>query len=149
MLNEGRWPGVNGSIVPADYIKAMTTPQTKFAPYKKYTNPMYGLLTWLNPHLNETAAYPGMSKIPKNDPLPPEDNMPAGLDKNMYFLGGALGQIVLVVPQDNLVAVSMGFSQSDLSGLRVCVQMANSMCPVLQGCTRNATTDSATESVIV
>lgn len=147
MLNGGRWPGVNGSIVPAEYIKAMTTPQTKFAPYQEYSNPMYGLLTWLNPRLNETAEYPGVSKIPPKDPLPVKDSMPKGLSKDMFFLGGALGQITLVVPDDNLVAVSMGTSQSDLSGLTVCVQMVRSMCPLLKGCNATATVDST--SVLV
>merc|ERR1711869_113571 len=115
----------------------MTVPQTKYAPYKNYSNPGYGLLTWLNPHLNETAEYPGLTKIPPMDPIPPESDMPHGVDKNMYFLGGALGQITFVVPEDNLVAVTMGTSESDLSGRRVCVQMVKSMCPMIKGCKPN------------
>jgi len=148
MLNEGRWLGVNDIIVPANYVKEMITPQTKYAPYQNYSNPSYGLLTWLNPRLNETAEYPGVSKIAPKDVVPPEDSMPTGLDKNTYYLGGALGQVVMVVPSDNLVAVSMGLSPHiDYGALSVAVQMAKSLCPLLKGCKPNATMDSA--SVLV
>lgn len=138
MLNNGRWPGVNGTIVPSDYVRQLTTPATKFAPYQTYSNPGYGLLTWLNTRMNETGSYPGISKIPTNSPVPPADQFPAGLSKQIYFLGGALGQIVMVLPEDNMVAVTMGTSLSDLGGFTIATALTELLCPLLKSCNSTA-----------
>ncbi len=137
ILNKGRWAGVNGTVVQPRYVADMTTPQTRYGPFTNFSNPGYGLLTWLSPRLNETKAgalYPGVSKLPPSDPITPEQDFPPKFPRDIAFLGGAFGQNVMILPSDGMVAVSMGVSQSDLAGARVAKALADALCPLLSGC---------------
>eukprot|EP00940_MAST-03C_sp_MAST-3C-sp2_P003004 g3004.t1 len=134
ILNRGRWAGYNGTIVDEAYVDAMTTPQTRYGSYPEYANPMYGLLTWLNPHMNETGKYPGVSKLPPNNPIAPDQEFPQQFPIDAAFLGGAFGQNVMILPSDRMVAVSMGTSESDIAGARIAQTLASALCPVISNC---------------
>ena len=72
----------------------MTTPQTRFAPYPNYSNPCYGLLTWLNTNPGSdrgSAEYPGVCKD-----WPKATWFPKGSGSNVYLLAGLLGQVRLM-----------------------------------------------------
>jgi CubicO group peptidase (beta-lactamase class C family) len=81
-LNEGSWDGEQ--VVPADWVEQATSPSQEL-------NPDYGFLWWLYPE--------GSVVVPDDAPAPPP---PA------YAALGLGGQIVLVVPDDDLVVVRMG-----------------------------------------
>ena len=134
ILNRGRWAGYNGTIVDKAYIDDMTTPQTRYGSYPDYANPMYGLLTWLNPHINETAKYPGVSKLPPSAPISPDQEFPTHFPIDAAFLGGAFGQNVMILPSERMVAVSMGTSESDIAGARIAQTLANALCPMIPSC---------------
>ena len=71
-LNKGRWKGVQEPIVSADYIEQMTTPQTKYSPHEAYSNPCYGLLTWLpgrDGRHGPAGKFPGTCLVPANSSL--------------------------------------------------------------------------------
>ena len=71
-LNKGRWKGVEEPIVSADYIEQMTTPQTKYRPHEAYSNPCYGLLTWLpgrDGRHGPVGKFPGTCLVPANSSL--------------------------------------------------------------------------------
>jgi len=117
MLNRGRWPGVAEPIVSEDYVRQMHTPQTKYGPYANYSNPCYGLLTWLNtnPHSDRgSRRYPGQCRF-----WPEECWLPAGSAPNVYVASGIMGQTIMVVPDHNLVVVSMGSTPDDNPVMRV------------------------------
>jgi len=91
MLNQGDW---DGATIMADkaYLRNMTESSQQH-------NPSYGYLWWLN----GKSAY----KLPGSDfvfqgPLVPEAPM------DMYCAVGANGQILYIVPSQNLVVVRMG-----------------------------------------
>jgi CubicO group peptidase (beta-lactamase class C family) len=89
-LNEGSWDGEQ--VVPAEWVAQATSPSQE-------VNPDYGFLWWLYPE--------GAVAVDADVPTPP----PA------YAALGLGGQIVLVVPEDDLVVVRMGpASQSDGGG---------------------------------
>jgi CubicO group peptidase (beta-lactamase class C family) len=89
-LNEGRWAGEQ--VVPAEWVAQATSPSQE-------VNPDYGFLWWLYPE--------GAVAVDTDVPTPP----PA------YAALGLGGQIVLVVPDDDLVVVRMGpASQSEGGG---------------------------------
>ena len=126
LLNGGRWPGVaapNASvasavasaapqqIVSSAYVAQMSAPQTHYAPYANYSNPCYGLLTWLNTNPGSdrgSAQYPGVCKM-----WPQKTWFPSGSGSNVYLLAGLLGQETMVIPDHNMVVVSMGDSADD------------------------------------
>eukprot|EP00938_MAST-03A_sp_MAST-3A-sp1_P007065 g7065.t1 len=134
ILNRGHWAGSNDTIVDEAYVDAMTTPQTRFGSYPEYANPMYGLLTWLNPHINETGKFPGISKLPPSTPVSSSLEFPQNFPISASFLGGAFGQNVMILPSDNMVVVSMGTSDSDLAGARIAQTLSNAVCPMLTNC---------------
>jgi len=104
MLNKGSWKDVDEPIVSEEYIKQMSTPQTKYEPYTNYSNPCYGLLTWLTDVGKVGADMPRPCKSPSGTETP----FPLGSPSDIYFGGGMLGQIIMVVPSHNMVAVTMG-----------------------------------------
>ena len=116
MLNGGRWPNPDGSAAPVsivdeDYVKQMVTPQTRYAPYVNYSNPCYGLLTWLNTNPGSdrgSTTYPGVCQM-----WPKQTWFPKGSGSDVYLLAGLLGQETMVVPQHNMVLVSMGTTLDD------------------------------------
>jgi CubicO group peptidase (beta-lactamase class C family) len=111
MLNKGAWKGMNESIVSADYITQMTTPETRYAPYPTYSNPCYGLLTWLNTNPGSdrgSLKYPGTCKD-----WPESTWFPAGSPNSVYLLAGFLGQETMVIPTHDMVVVSMGDTADD------------------------------------
>jgi len=113
MLNKGKWKGLQKPIVSADFVRQLARPQTKYAPYTNYSNPCYGLLTWL--HTN-TQNFPGTCLVPIDSPIPKEDAFPEGSPWDIFFAAGMFGQIVMVVPDHNAVVISMGQS-GDQNGL--------------------------------
>ena len=136
ILNRGHWAGLgpNNTIVEESYVDAMTSPQTRFGSYTEYANPMYGLLTWLNPYLNETGKFPGISKLPPSTPISQDLEFPLNFPIDASFLGGAFGQNVMILPSDSMVVVSMGTSDSDLAGARIAHTLATAICPMLSNC---------------
>jgi hypothetical protein len=77
LLNLGQWPAANATaagagatpqqLVSADYARQMSTPQTHYAPYANYSQPCYGLLTWLNTNPGSdrgSKEYPGRRRGP-------------------------------------------------------------------------------------
>eukprot|EP00930_Biecheleria_cincta_P046998 TRINITY_DN32509_c0_g1_i1.p1 TRINITY_DN32509_c0_g1~~TRINITY_DN32509_c0_g1_i1.p1 ORF type:complete len:378 (-),score=33.21 TRINITY_DN32509_c0_g1_i1:37-1134(-) len=105
ILNKGRWKGVSKPIVSAEYVHAMVTPQTKYAPYTNYSNPCYGLLTWLHP---DTEKFPGTCLVPMNQTTPRDDEFPLGAPHDMFAAEGMSGQVAMALPRHNAVVVSMG-----------------------------------------
>merc|ERR1712139_360446 len=72
MLNKGRWKGVDSPIVSEDYIHQLSIPETRYGNYKNYSNPCYGLLTWLSTSYEGNPKYPGICKTPSG-PEPDAD----------------------------------------------------------------------------
>lgn len=101
MVNKGSWRGVDEPIVSEEFVTAMSTPQTRYAPYTTYANPCYGLLTWLTDVGTDTNV---TCKSPSGGETP----FPPGSPSDTYFAGGLHGQIIMVVPSQNMVVVSMG-----------------------------------------
>ncbi len=119
LLNRGAWPDADGrprQLVPAEYVDAMGTPQTRYAPYDAYANACYGLLTWLNP-MQDAQAVPGACLVPgrswtlpQSEPIHNSSLWPKALSPSIFFAGGAYGQLAMVLPEDGAVAVSLGHS---------------------------------------
>lgn len=111
ILNKGAWKGESKPLVTADYIKEMTTPQTKFAPYTKWANPCYGLLTWLNP---SKAEYPGTCTHAVAYPADTGSKqfLDNGSPTDVSMFLGMNGEVTLVMPSQNAVVVSMGTTRS-------------------------------------
>jgi len=101
MLNRGSWKNVSEPIVSPSFIDEMSSPQTKYKPYANYSNPCYGLLTWLT---NEGKD----SDVACKSPSGSETSFPEGSPSDTFFAGGMHGQIIMVVPSHSLVVVSMG-----------------------------------------
>ena len=111
LLNRGAWAGLSENIVSEDYIDMMRTPQTRYDPYVNYSNPCYGLLTWLNTNPGSdrgSDTYPGVCKM-----WPKSTWFPSGSGSNVYLMAGLFGQETMVIPNHNMVVVSMGFSVDD------------------------------------
>eukprot|EP00940_MAST-03C_sp_MAST-3C-sp2_P001025 g1025.t1 len=111
LLNRGEWAGEAKPLVSAKYVDMMRTPQTRYAPYENYSNPCYGLLTWLNTNPGSdrgSAKYPGVCKM-----WPQKTWFPAGSGDNVYLMAGLFGQETMVIPNHDMVVVSMGFSVDD------------------------------------
>lgn len=96
MLNNGDW---NGTTImhDKDYLNDMIHPSQDL-------NPSYGYLWWLNGQDNikipgSDIVFPGSF-----DPNAPED---------MYCAAGANGQLLYVIPSENMIIVRMGNSSDD------------------------------------
>lgn len=116
LLNGGRWKGAP-PIVSSEYVGEMHTPQTRYAPYANYTNPCYGLLTWLNTNPGSdrgSKEYPGICQL-----WPERAWFPKGSPSSVYLAAGLKGQMTMVIPTHNLVVVSMGDTPDDYSLERV------------------------------
>jgi len=117
LLNEGRWPGVKQPLVDESYVREMRTPQTRYTPYTNYSNPCYGLLTWLNTNPGSDRGsdkYPGVCRM-----FPRSTWFPAGSPSDVYSAAGILGQEMIIDPSHDLVVVSMGDTSNDFPVERV------------------------------
>ena len=92
MLNGGVWEGQR--LLDENYITEMTRPSYPSA------NSNYGYLTWLN-QSNGTWHRPLVSG---------DDIMVRGAPRNAYFATGFFGQLIIIVPDDNIVVTSMGWT---------------------------------------
>merc|ERR1712216_466207 len=93
-------------VVAKDYVTQLRSPQTHYEPYADYANPCYGLLAWIdtNPGSNTgSAEYPGTCKL-----WPEKSFYPAGSPSDVYCASGVFGQHIMVVPEHDLVVVSLG-----------------------------------------
>lgn len=128
MLNGGRWRDLDVDLVSPAYVQAMGTPQTRYAPYTNYSNPCYGLLTWINgvPGSNTgSQEYPGTCQM-----WPEKSWFPKGSPSDVYFAAGVWGQITMVVPEHKLVLVSMGYTLDDYAMQRL---MYEGVCKLFPG----------------
>lgn len=111
LLNEGQWRDAPGGLLVAkDYVQQMHTPQTHYPPYANYSNPCYGLLTWLdtNPASDRgSLEYPGVCQM-----WPSSGWFPGG-SSNVYLASGMFGQETMVIPDHRMVVVTMGFTLDD------------------------------------
>ncbi len=98
MLNNGDW-GETTIMNDKNYLQEMTTSSQSL-------NPAYGLLWWLNGKTNHKL--PG-SDLVYNGPL--DNHAPS----DMYCAVGASGQILCIIPSQEIVMVRMG--SSNLTGL--------------------------------
>lgn len=96
LLNQGKWDQT-WVLNDSNYFKAMVNSSQNL-------NPAYGYLTWLNG--KGKAMFPG-SQIVFNTDLAP--NAP----KDMYAAMGKNGQLINVVPSQNLVMVRIGDAPGD------------------------------------
>ena len=78
---------------------------------------------------------PGKSYIiPQSSPIAATSLWPAGIPKDSFFAGGANGQITLVMPELNTVAVTMGDSTDPLDHGNhdyTAAYLARALCPAL------------------
>lgn len=95
LLNKGKWEQTE-VLRDQEYFQAMTHPSQSL-------NPAYGYLTWLNGQ--SSIRVPGLTT---SFNLPLSANAPADL----YAAMGKNGQLILVVPSENLVIIRMGDSAS-------------------------------------
>merc|ERR1712087_270056 len=102
----------------------MSTPQTHYEPYVNYSNPCYGLLTWLTSNGKEGGTYPGTCPViaPGKGP---EGPWPQGSPSDVFYGDGLKGQIVMVLPSHKAVVVSMGYNKH---GPSVPVDMYKALC---------------------
>lgn len=111
LLNRGQWSGQSNPLVSGAYVDMMRTPQTRYDPYTNYSNPCYGLLTWLNTNPGSdrgSEKFPGVCQM-----WPKATWFPAGSGSDVYLMAGLFGQETMVIPQHEMVVVSMGFSIDD------------------------------------
>lgn len=130
MLNRGSWKGVSGPLISPDYIGTLSTPQTKDAPYANYTNPCYGLLTWLSNNVQEDGKYPGKCKmfgVPASGSRPSSE-FPKGTPEDVFYADGMYGQVTMVIPSHNAVVVSMGYSSQGKGEYEVPTDMYKGLC---------------------
>ena len=90
LLNKGVWDGKQ--IISSEYVSQMTRPSYPAA------NSAYGYLTWLNADGGNwrRPVSSGSGKMVKNAPA------------NMYAATGFFGQLIIVIPDDNMVVTTMG-----------------------------------------
>ncbi|HEY3403846.1 MAG TPA: serine hydrolase [Ohtaekwangia sp.] len=95
LLNKGKWDQIQ--IIPEDYVELMTTTSQNM-------NLSYGYLTWLNgksSFMIPTSQFVFNTSVSPNAP----DDMFAAMGKN--------GQLINVVPGENLVVIRMGDAPDD------------------------------------
>lgn len=124
LLNKGKWIVNNDveNILSEEYVNKMTTP------YENSPNSCYGFLTWLGTRKDSTQT--GDCLAPPSIPYPREHFVPKSVPIDNYFLSGIFGQVVWVVPSENLVAVTMGTtfqSWRDYSSIPVKAQLARAV----------------------
>jgi CubicO group peptidase (beta-lactamase class C family) len=90
LLNNGKWDQVQ--IIPDNYVELMTKAS-------QVLNLSYGYLTWLNG--KESFMVPGLQTL---IPGPLSPNAPA----DMFAAMGKNGQLINVVPGENIVVIRMG-----------------------------------------
>jgi CubicO group peptidase (beta-lactamase class C family) len=90
LLNKGKWEQTQ--IIPEDYVTLMSNTSQNF-------NLSYGYLTWLNGKSSFMA--PGLQTV---FPLSITPNAPS----DMYAAMGKNGQLINIVPSENLVVIRMG-----------------------------------------
>lgn len=90
LLNMGQWDQTQ--IIPKDYVEMMITSSQDF-------NLSYGYLTWLNG--KESYMVPGLQVVIPGSVSP---NAPA----DMFAAMGKNGQLINVVPGENIVVIRMG-----------------------------------------
>lgn len=113
MLNGGNWDG-EAIMADSNYFNAMSnTSQT--------LNPAYGYLWWLNG--KSTFMVPATGQRVFDGALSPDAPM------DMYAAMGRDGQLLNVVPSENLVVVRMGESTEDT---RVTVRVQNNIWEILR-----------------
>lgn len=131
MLNKGKWKGLEKPIISEEYMHELSTPQTHYDPYPEYSNPCYGLLTWLTNvgKVSDDTPYPGRCHTPDTyvGIDPPSPALPKGSPPDVFFAAGLQGQITMVLPSHNAVVVSMG-ATSVLQEDYVPVDMYNGFC---------------------
>lgn len=113
VLNKGKWAD-SAPLVSSSYVEDMTTPQ-RFGNNQNYANTCYGLLTWLPSRPN--PKYPGTCYLATDVTISEDRYFPESFGNSYSILGGIFGQNVVVIPDDNMVLVSMGFTIPDLKGL--------------------------------
>ncbi len=96
LLNKGKWQGEE--LLSSKYFEAMTSSSSS-------DNPSYGYLTWLNSE--DGFKVPGIQRKFKGKPI-------ANAPEDMIMALGRNGQMLLVVPSQNLVIVRMGASSSEI-----------------------------------
>ena len=89
-----------------EYVGEMMTPQSR-------ENSCYGLLTWLLPNQDPTK---GICRIAPSEPMPDGDMFPESFPRDAFFLSGFLGQMVIVVPEEQTVLVTMGYAERQSLG---------------------------------
>lgn len=142
LLNKGIWTNPSEPIVSPDYVQEMHTPQTRYEPYKNYSNPCYGLLTWLNTNPGGDRGnpkYPGICpKVPKRG------YFPEGAPTDVFLAVGVHGQDIMVVPDHNMVVVTMGNAQDDFPVAPTLYEAVCKMFPNDCVATRSSTNTSNT-----
>ncbi|MBI4831437.1 MAG: serine hydrolase, partial [Candidatus Lindowbacteria bacterium] len=98
-LNDGVWEGER--ILPEGWVDYTRTP----APAAKYKH--YGALFWLNAGAKEFGNLPPEKKGGRN--TPPFARIP----EDAYFAMGNDGQVVAIIPSQQMVVVRLGLSRSD------------------------------------
>jgi len=102
--NQGLWGGEQ--LIATKYIIQMQQP-VKYAPYKEYSNPCYGLLIWVN---TDKTQYPGCcweaSRLPSPDCG--QDTFLNGGVSDLTLNIGLYGQLVMTLPSVSAVVVGFG-----------------------------------------
>jgi len=104
ILNKGFWGGKY--LISKTYFEQMSEP-VKYAPYKEYSNPCYGLLVWRN--ANKTK-HPGCCWEASRLPAPRcnEDTFIPGAVTDMTLIIGLYGQVAMTLPSVNTVVIGFG-----------------------------------------
>jgi CubicO group peptidase (beta-lactamase class C family) len=127
MLNKGAWKGQSSPYITEDLMEQMVTPQ-KFGSYG-YSNPCYGLLTWLN---GDKSKYPGTCEHAYPNIVDRGQNTflkDAPYDISMAL--GLNGEVVMVMPSQNTVVVSMGTTTGFVEVVR---RVYPALCKALGAC---------------
>lgn len=97
MLNRGAWDG--RQLVPADYVRAATTPSSDL-------NAAYGLLWWTNAQgrIVEVLRQAGFTA----DKAPYQGRLAPDVPTDAYWAFGYGNQYLAVVPSEGIVAVRLG-----------------------------------------
>lgn len=125
ILNEGKWAGT-ADVLDASYVKQLVTPSS--------ANACYGMLTWTSYAPPPEA---GVCYVPTGETAA-EANVgyPDAVPKDVNWIIGALGQVVMQFPSEKMVVVSMGFTapRAELSPHHLVARMTEAtVCTALPG----------------